>query len=858
MFSPGQKKVIEDFSGNILLLARAGSGKTFCVANKIARALGGGMPPEKILCVTFTVKAAGEIRADVAKYYGECTLDVHTIHGFCFSLVREYAKRTGEFREPDIADEVDAGELISDVLIRAADKDDYRLTDGKPMLPPRQLGKIFSFIKHRRDELGYDWFSRAGYSDAVKSLLEDTPEFLRSFSVRKFGVKITDYGLIDLLTEKADEYVGEYARLLASSDLMDFDDLIFCAKALLKKSDMFRGRYSLVIVDEMQDTSMAEYSVMRNFFEGACVLMCGDDCQTIYGWRGSEPRKIIDDFTSNFGAETVTIDGNRRSSGTLAYAGSYYLAKTFGYPMPEKPDPVDGRKITVAACRDEETEADEVFRILSSYAGERSDICVMARSNRYIAELYGRMEKINASLPPEKRIAFFTADKDFQFYKKPIVKDFLAFFRLIVNRRDVAAFERVAEKYVRDVGRGLLGAVRDYGAEGVSVSSFLCEDSYSRGDEYFSLVDAYRKSEIVVYDLETTGLDTAKDEMIQISAVKFGDGGVRDELNVFAIPNVPMTAGAERVHGYGKDKLLSLGAVSVKEALSAFSHFSRGCVLVGHNSAAFDDVILNRCLAEYGVESSFGARYDTMIISGLFLPGLADHKLATLCSFFGVENVRAHDALSDVNATKDVLKELIEGYLIPTEKVRTGLIIKHRDKFRKLYKDISTMEEMLCRGDVYGLIRFIDAEYGLISSPTDRASANDLYLAVSERVSGGDVLASTREFLSEAALSGSQMDVMIKRSKKVALITVHQSKGCEFDEVILAGAGENDFPSYGAKASGNEEEEKRVFYVALTRAKNKLYITYPESKTFGAKTYARLPSPYIAYLPAEMTERKKV
>ena len=109
-----------------------------------------------------------------------------------------------------------------------------------------------------------------------------------------------------------------------------------------------------------------------------------------------------------------------------------------------------------------------------------------------------------------------------------------------------------------------------------------------------------------------------------------------------------------------------------------------------------------------------------------------------------------------------------------------------------------------------------------------------------------------RSFLSDAALSGSQMDIIIKKHGKIPLITVHQSKGCEFETVILVGASENEMPSYGARLSGVEDEEKRIFYVALSRAKTKFVVTYPSKKIYGQNTYERKASPYISRIPDEV------
>ena len=162
------------------------------------------------------------------------------------------------------------------------------------------------------------------------------------------------------------------------------------------------------------------------------------------------------------------------------------------------------------------------------------------------------------------------------------------------------------------------------------------------------------------------------------------------------------------------------------------------------------------------------------------------------------------------------------------------------------------MKEMLARGEIMPLIKLIDANYGLLkrnSRTADRESANDLYRALKYIEDGIDREIMLRAFLSDTALSGSQLDVIIKKHGKIPLITVHQSKGCEFDLVILAGAGENELPSYGAKQSGSEEEEKRIFYVALSRARRKFVITYPSKSVSGQNVYERLPSPYIKRLP---------
>ena len=856
MFSAEQSYVIHQNSKNVLLLARAGSGKTFTVANKIAEAVRNGLKPEEVLCLTFTVKGAEELKEDVEKYCGETGVNVFTIHSFCYFLIKDYLKNNGAFKEPSIADEVDVGEILSSLLKSYAEDGYYELSDGLPMLPERQLSKIMSQIKHERDLLGFAYSSKEGYGVTINELFKNSSSFNSLFSIKRQGVKITDYSLINLLKSKGNVFCLAYAKALELAGLLDFDDLIFFAKQILKGKDYKKPAYKLIIVDEMQDTSLLEYQIAKEFFADSIVLMCGDPYQTIYSWRGSSPTAIMQDFVKNYNAETVMLSGNRRSSPLITYAGSYYLAKSFSdnVPLPAQPDLSGYDKIDVVKCFDEVDEADYIFDFVKNYKGDRSGLCIMARANRYLADLYKKLERKNAELEREDRIPFFTADSDFQFYKKPVIKDFLSFLRLIVNPQDVASFIRIAERYVKGVGKETIGAIKDFGAYGISLSSFLIGDTYLYNDPYFTLISAYKSKNVVIYDLETTGLSLENDEMIQISALRLSDG---KRFNRFVLPKGEISKKAVLTHGYDLDHIVKHGGQVAKEVLKDFADFAKGSVLVGHNSSYYDDVILARQLSEEGLSIDSLGYYDTLVLAQAVLPNLSNYKLATCCEYFGVTNERAHDALADVEATSLVFKNLIEEFYIPQTDSRIRVILSKKPKFEEFYKQFIQMKQMLLKGEMLNLIKFIDSEFGILkrnSRLSDRESANDLYRVLKGIESSTDKALKLRSFLSDAALSGSQMDVIIKKHGKIPLITVHQSKGCEFDTVILVGASENEMPSYGARLSGDEEEEKRIFYVALSRAKTRFIITYPSKKVYGQNVYDRLPSPYVAKLPGDAVQ----
>ncbi len=857
MFSDEQRYVINENSKNILLLARAGSGKTYTVANKIAQSIKSGVRPQEILCLTFTVKGAQELKEDVHKYCDESEVNIFTIHSFCYYIIKEYLSLSGAFITPSIADEVDVGEILVEIIKSYAEKGEYNLSDGLPLLPEKQLAKIMSAVKHERDELGFAYSSENGYGVAINNLLEKSESFNSQFSTRKRKVKVTDYDLLNLFKRRGNEFSLKYQSVLKSSLLLDFDDLIFFAKEILSSKDYKKPVYKLIIIDEMQDTSMLEYEVARKFFDGAQVLMCGDPYQTIYSWRGSSPFDVMDDFIKNFNAEEVSLGKNYRSSPLLTYAGRYYLWSTFGdkNKRPEEQTFLDEQKIDVVQCYDDYSEADFVYDYIKNYEGDRSSICVMARANRYLSDLYRHFERKNLLCDKSERIPFFTADSDFQFYKKPVIKDFLCFLKLLVNPADTPSFTRIAEKYVKGVGKETLSAIKDFGAYGVSLSSFLTGGIYYGEDPLEPLTSAYKSKNVVVYDLETTGLDTKADQMIQISAKKL----TGESFNSFVIPTVEISEKALKTHGYGLDYVKALGGREAKEVLKDFCEFCGNAILIGHNSSSYDDIILLRQLSEVGQSYKFSLFYDTLTLSQTVLPNLQNYKLATLCEHFGIVNERAHDAFADVEATEKLLIKLCEDFYLPQTDARKRVVLSKANKFREFYESYSQMQTMFERGEVLNLIKFIDDKFGVLkvnSRLSDRESANDLYRTLKPLEDESDKKAWLRSFLSDTALSGSQLDVIVKKHGKIPLITVHQSKGCEFDTVIFVGVGENEIPSFGARLSGDESEEKRVFYVALTRAKKNLIITYPANSVHGQNVYMRNPSPYIKRLPAEAINLK--
>ncbi len=699
------------------------------------------------------------------------------------------------------------------------------------------LRNLISEIKHCREE-GEFFSGEEGedYQRAYEYLKENKREAyerLISYYARYLG-----YAPDEVFAEAMDEFAGrltaEYDQHLRLSNLLDFDDLIMQAKRVLLKEDAldyWSKRFSYIVLDEMQDTSRLEFSLLKKLFVGNNVMLCGDFFQTIYGWRGSRPQEILEEYVREFSAKIYMLSVNYRASKTLAAASFEYLKSTYPHLVGkfcpkdlEIEGSQEGEKIFCYAFDNREEEAAQIYKHLLRTKNEEGSVCVLARTNKYIAELAAYFDRFSAK--EKEPLRFFTVEENFQFFKKPLVKDVLAVIKLLLNPLDRVSMERITGKYVRRVGAKAMEYLRAKNEVGVSVCSFLAEQTHTRGDSYSALLEAYNAETIVVYDTETTGLDLQKAEPVQIAAIKMGKRGeVIDTLNLFIEPTVPIEEGALQTHGFTLAYIRANGGVSVREGLEKFAVFSKGSVLVGHNNLGYDKPLVERLLKEHGLPKIEAvAEYDTLTIAKQFYPALDNYKLETLCRRFGVKNERAHNALGDILATGECLRRMIEESVLPTAMERREILGKYAPKFEKLHAFMKALQERLEGGEP--LVSAI-AEGLMLTKhyPTrvDERTLQDLIESLDAPCA--DRRAFLAEYVKDAALSGSQMDLLIAKSNKIPIITVHQAKGCEFDKVIIAGADDSNFPSFAAKQSGSEDEEKKIFYVAITRAKQRLILT---------------------------------
>ena len=408
-----QQEAVAHVEGPMLVLAGAGSGKTRVLTVRLARLIDEhGVDPRHILAVTFTNKAAGEMKARVARLLGAEPggLWIGTFHAVCARLLRREAPSLGFSRAFTIYDEDDVEALVR------------RLVDDLG-LPP----KLYSARSVRHE------ISRA------KNAMQ-TPEAYAADALDPYHANIG-------------RVYAETVKALRRANAMDFDDLMLHPLELFTQHAdrlaYYRERFQFLLVDEYQDTNRAQYLLLRALAgEGGNVFVVGDDDQSIYGWRGADLRNILE-FQRDFpGARLVRLEENYRSTqGILAAANSVItpnrgrLGKTL-FTRRE-----GGEPITVLCAADERDEAEWLVREFQGRvrrgAHAYDEMAVLVRTN---AQTRAFEDELRRSAVPYRVVGAVS------FYERREVKDLLAHLRLVANPDDDAAFRRAVGAPRRGIG----------------------------------------------------------------------------------------------------------------------------------------------------------------------------------------------------------------------------------------------------------------------------------------------------------------------------------------------------------------------------------------------------------------------
>lgn len=858
-----QQKVVNEQKNNIILLASAGTGKTNTLAERVTSIIkNGNSKPSEILCITFTNKACKEMSDRVMKIVGgeAKEITIRTFHSFCFDVVRTYAKRnTDIFSDFTIFDEDDCREVIS--------KLSYYYATSNLMATNMQIQKVIDFIKVERARI-------ETLEDRVLDEYKTVIDEIFKFREEKINQVCTNKGNLNLNLKNYIKFHGHelvtlYDSKLREDHALDFNDLIILTKELFKDEKVVRAlknKFKYINIDEVQDTSIIEYSIIEKLFEGNNVLICGDFFQTIYSWRGSDPEMIFNKFKEKYNPVEIVFSKNYRATKNLNKASLEFLNNAFSSKVSTMykdgilaESKEDGEKILLKETRGLREEARFIFDYVNKLCKNGEDlkrVCVLTRDNNYNIGLSEELYQIGGYEGAD--FEFILVDQ-FKFFRRQEVKDILAFLKLIANRYDSLSLKRIVNRLPTGIGMRTLEAIESYKYKevGIRLADYIDPLVLEYGEKFSLLINEFEKENIIVFDVESTGVDVTEDEIIQIAAIKLNKNGeVVDKFEKF-LKNKKPVKDSYYVHGFSDEMLQRIGEDKEK-VLKEFVEYSKDSIIVGHNVQYDINILCSELERNNLGKPKFKTFYDTLDIYRRFYPGNINYKLENLSKVYDTKHKPSHDAMDDIIATGELLVRAINEKIRETSMERMTLMSKHLKAFTAISKKLNELFQIAESKRPYELVACVMNGFNIKSmyaGDENKEKLNrlrDLYALFRDL---DDKSKGNRDALLDiiriTGLSNGELEsLIINRTKKprIPIITVHQAKGLEFDTVFLAGIQNNTFPSYMSIKEGNLSEEKRVFYVAITRAKKRLVITYNSQGKYGHRNEI---SQFINYIPKE-------
>ena len=741
--NPAQREAVLTTEGPLLVLAGAGSGKTRVLTFRIAHMLGDlGVKPWQVLAITFTNKAAAEMRERLAALIPSGTrgMWVCTFHAMCVRMLREDADLLGYTGQFTIYDDDDSKRMVRDIM--------QALGIEQKQFPINMIRSKISSAKN----------AMIGPEDMLKSA--DSPN-----------------------DKKAAQVYLELERRLRAANAMDFDDLLVRTLELLRTRpevlDKYQERFRYISVDEYQDTNHVQYEIANLLAAKYQNLMVvGDDDQSIYSWRGADITNILD-FEKDFkNCKTVKLEQNYRSTGHILSAANAVVR----HNSQRKDKRLftaegDGEKIQAFQASDERDEgrwiAGEIEK-LHAKGTSYDDIAVFYRTNaqsRILEDMF-----LRAGVP--YKIVGGT-----RFFDRAEIRDVMAYLKMIVNPADEMSVKRVINTPRRGIGSTSIQKIEQLARDNRCSFFQACEIATAE-----------------------TGMFSAK---------------VRNGLSNF----VALVREGRRMDGELKDVVEMI--VDKTGLLQAFR-------------------------AEGTMES--------------------ESRAENIQEFLGVA-AEFEETHEDIEGTLESLEELRAAGVadVPAGAEPEPVVVSAPAPEPRPSAPASSFEALVGARDAAGS-NPLDSLAAPALSPQDAlaaAIAGNAYAAPTELPAGavhadeiertyGPLTCKALPALMEWLALRSDLDSLAGETHAITMMTIHSAKGLEFPAVFVAGMEEGIFPHVhdfgGSDDPGKLEEERRLAYVAITRARKRLFLTYAATRRTYGSTSANPRSRFLNEIPFEDIE----
>ena len=859
-----QVPVVEASQGYHLVLASPGCGKTHILAERIRYARERGVKYEDMLCLTFTNRAAREMTNRIQKVVGGdfSELMVGNVHRFCSKFLFEQGRIPADSA---IIDDEEAVSIIADY--RNEDEEgvtrDFNRYKGYQTIiffqhfiyqmehqhPWKYYLHPESFTDDDREALKHICASQKIEYDeqAVVNIYHHAQEYMDEANAPRLDGKTADR--IRVLLWKM-YYANCYARYKEENHLFDFEDLLLYTYDIYR-SDPTCKRYPWIQVDEVQDLNGMQLAIIDLLpaEDNPMVMYLGDEQQAIFSFMGAK-------------VETLTLL-KMRCKGNIHHLqrnhrSPKYLLDVFN-DYAEKQLKIDRELLPLSDNDTKATSGDLRIIHSSTIEAEHKDITTEALSlyeqnkeerTAVIVSANSDADRISEAMTEAGLTHFKVSGRDL--FDTPDVKLLLAHLSVLSNEHNSIAWTRIM-KGVRAFPSHALGRRFNWKLKqlALSPSDFLL---YPESCYTAEFLRTYNEEEIVVFDTETTGLNVFQDDIIEIAAIRIKGGEVVGEpLDLYIEtdkPILPMLGDKENpMYAIYHEKMSTGELLSPSDALQRFLAYVGTSPILGHN-ANYDYNILDNNLQRYCKDTmqAHDIRcFDSLKLIRLLAPSLHSYKLESLLEAFHLAGVNSHQAIDDVKATVSLVrlcaekareKQAQQAAFIRHPKVKPFANVLrsnygecYREAVNRLYKLSTDHEPALVselsaayntfRSD--GLINDIPRldyilRYLRIDMLTDETVANALAPQLSQYVMDINTL-------KEADFCNSKSIL-----ERIYVTTVHKAKGLEFDNVIIFDAADGRYPNAYNKRKQQDEEDARKFYVAMSRAKRRLFIAYALQK----------------------------
>ena len=855
-----QVPVVEASQGYHLVLASPGCGKTHILAERIRYARERGVKYEDMLCLTFTNRAAREMTNRIQKVVGGdfSELMVGNVHRFCSKFLFEQGRIPADSA---IIDDEEAVSIIADY--RNEDEEgvtrDFNRYKGYQtiiffqhfiyQLEHQHPWKYYlhpeSFTDDDREAVKHICASQKTEYDeqAVVNIYYHAQEYMDEANAPGLDGKTADR--IRVLLWKM-YYANCYARYKEENHLFDFEDLLLYTYDIYR-SDPTCKRYPWIQVDEVQDLNGMQLAIidLLTAEDNPMVMYLGDEQQAIFSFMGAK-------------VETLTLL-KMRCKGNVHHLqrnhrSPKYLLDVFN-DYAEKQLKIDRELLPLSDNDTKATSGDLRIIHSSTIEAEHKDIttealCLYEQNKEertaVIVSANSDADRISEAMTEAGLTHFKVSGRDL--FDTPDVKLLLAHLSVLSNEHNSIAWTRIM-KGVRAFPSHALARRFNWKLKqlALSPSDFLL---YPESCYTAEFLRAYNEEEIVVFDTETTGLNVFQDDIIEIAAIRIKGGEVVGEpLDLYIEtdkPILPMLGDKENpMYAIYHEKMSTGELLFPSDALRRFLAYVGSSPILGHN-ANYDYNILDNNLQRYCKDTmqAHDIRcFDSLKLIRLLAPSLHSYKLESLLETFQLAGVNSHQAIDDVKATVSLVrlcaekareKQAQQAAFIHHPKVKPFANVLrsnygecYREAVNRLYKlstdhEPALVSELSAAYNAFhsdGLINDIPRldyilRYLRIDMLTDETVANALAPQLSQYVMDINTL-------KEADFCNSKSIL-----ERIYVTTVHKAKGLEFDNVIIFDAADGRYPNAYNKTKQQDEEDARKFYVAMSRAKRRLFIAY--------------------------------